>query len=417
VVDEVEDPVHIPQAKGHMKILQLCLKPPLPARDGGCIAMNNISQGLMQAGHKLKILTIFTQKHDFTPELLPQEYLDRTGIEGVYIDTRINFVDAFSAILTSDSYNISRFFSTDFDLRLIKLLKREAFDVIHLESLFMSPYIGTIKRYSSAPLVLRAHNLEYVIWEKIALGTTNPFKRMYLKYLANKLRNYEIGALNQVSGIAAISEEDRNRFLNAGVKKKIKTIPFGVEMNRYQPAPIDDSEFALFHLGAMDWGPNLEGISWFLKSIWPKVHEAFPTLKLHLAGRNMPKEIMGRTYPNVVIDGDVQDAMAYMNSKKIMVVPLLSAGGVRIKIIEGLALGRVVISTTLGAEGLDCTPDEHILLADRAEDWIHHIQQLMDHPERLNQLSAAGRKHAESHFDQQQVTTELISFYKELRKE
>ncbi|MFM7311498.1 MAG: glycosyltransferase, partial [Flavobacteriales bacterium] len=329
--------------------------------------MNNVSQGLLQAGHKVKILTIFTQKHDFTPELLPEDYVEKTGIEGVYIDTRINAVDAFSAFLTSDSYNISRFFSTDFDIRLTKWLKREAFDIIHLESLFMAPYIGTIKRYSSAPIVLRTHNLEYVIWEKIALGTSNPLKRMYLKYLASKLRNYEVGALNQVSGIAAISEEDRHRFLNVGVKKKIKTIPFGVEMNRYRPGSIDDAEFALFHLGAMDWGPNLEGISWFLNSIWPRIHGAFPQLKLHLAGRNMPKEIMGKKYPQVIIDGDIQDAMSYMNSKKIMVVPLLSAGGVRIKIIEGLALGRVVISTTLGSEGLDCEDGQQILLADRAE--------------------------------------------------
>ncbi|MFM7731016.1 MAG: glycosyltransferase [Flavobacteriales bacterium] len=379
--------------------------------------MNNVSQGLLQAGHKVKILTIFTQKHDFTPELLPEDYVEKTGIEGVYIDTRINAVDAFSAFLTSDSYNISRFFSTDFDIRLTKWLKREAFDIIHLESLFMAPYIGTIKRYSSAPIVLRTHNLEYVIWEKIALGTSNPLKRMYLKYLASKLRNYEVGALNQVSGIAAISEEDRHRFLNVGVKKKIKTIPFGVEMNRYRPGSIDDAEFALFHLGAMDWGPNLEGISWFLNSIWPRIHVAFPQLKLHLAGRNMPKEIMGKKYPQVIIDGDIQDAMSYMNSKKIMVVPLLSAGGVRIKIIEGLALGRVVISTTLGAEGLDCEDGQQILLADRAEDWIRHIQSLMDHPEKIQEISASGRKHAETHFDQQQVTSELVSFYKELRKE
>ena len=106
-----------------MKILQLCLKPPLPSKDGGCIAMHNITQGLLEAGHKVKILTIFTFKHDLDVDAMPTDYIDQTGIEGVFIDTRLNVVDAFSSILTSDSYNISRFFSTDFDIRLAKLLR------------------------------------------------------------------------------------------------------------------------------------------------------------------------------------------------------------------------------------------------------------------------------------------------------
>ena len=100
-----------------MKVLQLCLKPPLPAKDGGCIAMNNITMGLLEAGHSVKILTIFTQKHDFVPEELPVEYLDKTEIEGVYIDTHVNIVDAFANYITSDSYNIARFFSADFHFR------------------------------------------------------------------------------------------------------------------------------------------------------------------------------------------------------------------------------------------------------------------------------------------------------------
>jgi len=110
-----------------MKILQLCLKPPIPAlclkppipaKDGGCIAMNNITQGLLAAGHSVKILTIYTQKHDFLLDELPEDYIEKTQIEGVYIDTALNVVDAFSNFMTADSYNISRFFSTDYDIKL-----------------------------------------------------------------------------------------------------------------------------------------------------------------------------------------------------------------------------------------------------------------------------------------------------------
>ncbi len=399
-----------------MKILQLCLKPPLPARDGGCIAMNNITQGLLAAGHKVKILTIFTQKHDFLPDQIPQEYLEQTGIEGVYIDTRLNAVDAFSNFMTSDSYNISRFFSTDYDIKLTKILKKEHFDVIHLESLFMTPYVGTIRRYSKTPIVLRSHNLEFVIWEKIARGTRNVLKRTYLNYLTKKLRHYELSMLDEVSGIAAISEEDKRRILALGIQKKIRTIPFGINLSEYPSTQSEPPEFALFHLGAMDWGPNLEGILWFLNHIWPMIHEKYPDLKMYLAGRNMSEDILKTDHPNVMMVGEVEDAKKFMQSKAIMVVPLLSAGGIRVKIIEGLALGKVVISTTLGAEGLDCTDRKNIMLADRPDEWIMALDELFGHPEVMQKLHDEGRKHAEQHFDNVEITSNLVNFYKELRK-
>lgn len=399
-----------------MKILQLCLKPPLPARDGGCIAMNNITQGLLQAGHKVKVLTIFTHKHDLNPELMSAEYIEQTDVEGVFIDTRVNAVDAFSSFMTSDSYNISRFFSTDFDIRLAKLLRKEEFDVIHLESLFMTPYVPTLKRLSAAPIVLRSHNLEYVIWEKITSGTKNFFRRMYLNYLTRKLRQYELSVLNEVSGIAAISEEDKNRMLALGVKKRLRTIPFGIDLH-YYPLPMPDTdELALFHLGAMDWGPNLEGILWFLKAIWPAIHQRYPKLKFYLAGRNMSDEIAKMNLPNVVVVGEVPDAIAFMQSKAIMIVPLLSAGGVRVKIIEGLALGRSVISTSLGAEGLGCQHQKHLYIADRKEDWLEALDVLLNDAEARKRLTVEGRKHVSYNFDLAAVTTQLVSFYKEIRK-
>lgn len=399
-----------------MKILQLCLKPPLPARDGGCIAMNNITQGLIAAGHRVKVLTIFTHKHDLNPELMSPAYLEQTGIEGVFIDTKLNAIDAYSSFMTSDSYNISRFFSTDFDIRLSKLLRKEDFDIIHLESLFMTPYVGTIRRLCTTPIVLRSHNIEYVIWEKIAAGTRNPIRRMYLKYLTKKLKKYELSMLNEVSGIAAISDEDRSRMLALGMKKPIRTVPFGIDLNSY---PFDEqatSELALFHLGAMDWGPNLEGILWFLNSIWPSIHAKHPNLKMYLAGRNMSDEILRINQPNVIVVGEVEHAITFMRSKAIMVVPLLSAGGIRVKIIEGLALGRAVISTTLGAEGLDCRDGEHLLLADRPEEWVAAVDRLVENPGEIRRLGLSGRKHALAHFELNAITAQLISFYKELRR-
>jgi glycosyltransferase involved in cell wall biosynthesis len=160
----------------------------------------------------------------------------------------------------------------------------------------------------------------------------------------------------------------------------------------------------------------LEGILWFLRSIWPAVHERFPQLKFYLAGRNMSAEIADLNLPNVVVVGEVNDAVAFMKSKAIMIVPLLSAGGIRVKIIEGLAVGRAVISTSLVAEGLSCVHGKHLMLADRKEDWIEALDALLGSAAMRNELAEQGRRHVAEHFDLAAVTNQLVNFYREIRK-
>ena len=137
-----------------MRILQLCNKPPYPPIDGGTKAMHYITRGLLEAGHQVKVLCISTDKHPLKVAAIPEEYRARTGIEGVFVDTSLNVVDAFTDLVTADNYNISRFFSPDMDIRLIQLLSQQEFDIVQLESLFVTPYIPTLRRYSKAPIVL-----------------------------------------------------------------------------------------------------------------------------------------------------------------------------------------------------------------------------------------------------------------------
>jgi hypothetical protein len=131
-----------------MKVLQLCHKPPKPSIDGGCLAMDALTKGLLDQGHEVKILSIHTHKHPFLKDKLDKDYLKTTSFESIFVDTRVNIVDAFSNLVTQDSYNISRFFSPDFDIRLKNLLQHEQFDIIQFESLFMTPYLSTAERYS-----------------------------------------------------------------------------------------------------------------------------------------------------------------------------------------------------------------------------------------------------------------------------
>lgn len=376
--------------------------------------MNNITTGLIQCGHEVQVLTIHTQKHPWKPECFPKGYAKKTNIKGVFVDTRVNMVDAFSNLITSDSYNISRFFSTDFDKLLSKTLQESDFDVVHLESLFMTPYLQTIRRNSESKIVLRSHNLEYMIWERIASGTSNAPKKWYLRHLARLLKKYELGIFPQIDGIAAITNMDKKKYLDLGCKKPMVTIPFGIDLSKY-PTPKEEYEFpGLFHLGSMDWMPNLEGVRWLIKEVWSIVLSANPDAKLFLAGRKMPEEF-NNLQSTIQNDGEVADAMDYMASKGIMLVPLLSGGGMRVKIIEGMALGKTIISTKIGAEGIDYEDGKDLIIADTPGQFAAAIARLSRDPDYARTLGANARKLAETRYDNSNITQQLIQFYESLQ--
>ena len=141
-----------------MNILQICSKPPFPPKDGGALAMNILTQGLLNAGHHVKVLTVNTSKHFVDLHTVDTAYKQKTNYEAVFIDTRIKPLKALLSLFSPRSYNIERFFSVEFEQTLIRILKEETFDIVHLETLYVSPYVDTIRKYSSAKIVLRSQN-------------------------------------------------------------------------------------------------------------------------------------------------------------------------------------------------------------------------------------------------------------------
>jgi len=396
-----------------MKVLQLCNKPPQPIIDGGCIAINNIANGLLSEGITLKVLTIATQKHPFLVEKITPDFVKNTNIEGVFVDTRINIIDAFSALVTSDSYNVSRFFSPDFNKRLIELLREETYDIVHLESLFMTPYIHTIRQYSKAKIVLRSHNLEHLIWERLATSTGNTAKRLYLKHLSAKLKKYEYKTINEVDGIAAISFEDTSRYELLKCAVPLITIPFGINLKNYPYTPLDITQpIRVFHIGSMDWEPNKEAISWLLDDIWPLVNQA--NVKLHLAGRNMPGYITNQASESLIVHGEVSNAIDFMRQHQVMIAPLLSGSGMRVKIIEAMGMGKTVITTKIGAEGISYTHNENIIIADTAEEMALALRTLINQPSEVDRIGRNARKLITDQYDNSEIIKNLISFYNTL---
>jgi hypothetical protein len=189
-----------------MKILQICSKIPFPPKDGGSIAMNILTHGLINAGNTVHVLAVNTPKHFIKDDDIDPVYRKKTSYRSVFIDTSIKPVDAILNLFSSESYNIIRFYSKDFEKVLIESLQSEAYDVIQLETLWVTPYVDVIRKYSKAKIVLRSQNVEYMIWERLAADAANPLKKMYLKLLAGRLKKYELSLLNKYDAIATITE-------------------------------------------------------------------------------------------------------------------------------------------------------------------------------------------------------------------
>lgn len=393
-----------------MRILQLCNKPPLPLLDGGCIAMHNLSMGLMDARIELKILTVATNKHPFIPEAYSEDYLKKTKIESVFINTDVSILGAMSSLLSSNSYNISRFYSKYFQEKLITILEKDQYDIVQLEGLYMTPYIKAIRENSTAQIALRAHNVEHLIWEQLARGTNNWIKKLYLKFLAKKIKSYEIKLINKVDCILPITDVDAHLFKKLGSKTLHSTIPFGINLDDYTWNPLTlNSPLKLFHLGALNWQPNKEGVEFFVNKIWPNL--SMLPVQFNLAGRNIPASFRANESVNFNVYGEVQNAITFMAAHDIMVVPLKSGSGMRIKIIEAMALGKIVISTTIGAEGINFTNGTNILIADTDNQFINQVKFCIDNPDLAKRIGVNARKLVEQDFSNRKIIEKLVSFY------
>ena len=394
-----------------MKILQVCSKIPFPPKDGGSIAMNILTHGLINAGNTVHVLAVNTPKHFIKDDDIDPVYRKLTSYRSVFIDTSIKPVDAILNLFSSESYNIIRFYSKDFEKVLIERLQSEAYDVIQLETLWVTPYVDVIRKYSKAKIILRSQNVEYMIWERLAEDAANPLKKIYLKLLAGRLKKYELSLLNKYDAIATITELDTVVFKKMGCTIPVVHVPFGIDLEKYK---MDDSALekpSVFHIGAMDWRPNADGINWFLKNVWVDVVAKNPNVKLYLAGRNMPEWLLNLKMENVVIEGEVPDSHAFINSRSVMIVPLTSGGGMRVKIIEGMAFGKTIISTAVGAEGIEYENGVNLLIANTEREFVDAINTCLNNTAFSDSLGKNARTLVESKYDNQIICTKLSAFY------
>lgn len=397
-----------------MKILQLTNKIPYPPKDGGAIATLNISTGLSKLGHEVTLLGMNTRKHYSSLKDLPAELSNTITFHDVEIDTALSVFAAGTNLLFSRlPYNAVRFFRKEYSRALTDLLSKHEFDVIQLEGLYMAWYIPLIRRYSGALISLRAHNIEHEIWERTAAQEKSWFKRWYLRVLARRIKNFKMQVLNSYDVLIPITERDSAHFSVTGNTTPVHVVPAGFDMDEMQPEPHRMQFPDTFFIGTLDWFPNQEGLVWFLENVWDKLLTSFPDLVFHVAGRNAPPWIQQllQSKRNVIYHGEIEDARAYIHEHAIMIVPLFSGSGMRVKIIEGMALGKTIVTTSIGAEGIPVEPGTNIIIEDEAEAFADQVVNLVKNRTLFDQMGQNAARFVRERFDNRNISAGLADFY------
>ena len=389
-----------------MKLLQICNKVPWPLNDGGNIAIHSHTQTFIDAGHQVFLYCLNAAKHKINKEEALAAYNNATVVIED-IDTSIKPVAALNALINNTSYNVSRFYSKAFESKLAQLLKKENIDVVQFEGTFTGPYVNIVKENSNALVSVRMHNAEFEIWSRLASNTRLPLKRWYLQKLSTQLKTYEAALLNKVDTVVTLSPFDLEKFKTLSNHPTYYNLPAAVDLDRWQYKPTAQID-NWYHLGNMEWHANKEAVNWLVKDIHPLISQ-ISGFKLHLAGRNIKPE--DYQLPLIKTYQEVSDAVDFVSSKDVCIVPLKSGSGIRIKILEAMAAGKLVISTTVGAQGIEYENGKHLLIADTPKEYYNLFKRLKNGEIDFKSIVKNARALIEDNYSKASLSAQLLAFY------
>lgn len=397
-----------------MKILQLCNKPPYPPNDGGSLAMFNLSQAFRNLGHEVTVLTMTTDKHRLTHDQLWQ-FNQLMPVHAVYMNTHITgWGLARNLLFSRIPFTASRFISDSYSYELIRLLQTQSFDIIQLEGVYLMPYAKVIRAHTKAKIVLRSHNIEHEIWKRIASQETAFFKKIYFGILAERIRLFEIRLLNTYDLLVPITERDLNKYNDLGNKKPANVSHAGINVSENDPVIQTQREFSLYFLGSLDWIPNQEGIIWFITKVFPILLRKHPYLKFHIAGRNAPVSLLRKfNQPGIIYHGEVPDSRQFGSEHSVLVAPCFAGGGMRVKIIEAMSLGKAVITTSTGAEGISVAHNRNILIANTKTEFAGCIEAMLKYPHVGRQIGKNALVFVNKNYNILNIAQSLADFYQQ----
>ncbi len=376
-----------------MRLLTVSSKFPYPAKDGGALAIKAFLENLAAIGHNIDFVAVETPKHP--AKEIPA--IKNINFHTVFVDTTINAKDALlNFLFSSEPYIAVRFYSDGLKKKIKELITANAYDIVFLEGLYTAYLTGFIKELCNCPVIVRAHNVEHRIWQR-KLKNEKGLKKFYLSSMTSRLKRFEIQHLSGADFLLPITSEDDKVFKEFGINVPSYVMPFGIDAVVEEP-PLPDNTSMAF-IGSLDWMPNVEGLIWFVKNVWPQIYEKYGA-KFYIAGRNASADFVAKmkNVPGVEVVGEVDDARKFILSHGIMLVPLLSGSGMRVKIIEAMSLKRAIVTTNVGIEGIDAEAGKHFLSANSVEEWIDAVDLLLSNPHKVQEIAINAYALVKNHY-------------------
>jgi sugar transferase (PEP-CTERM/EpsH1 system associated) len=390
-----------------MKLLWVKAGGLLPPDMGGKIRSYNILKQLARK-HEITLFTFYSAHPD-------DQHLRGNGIFANIVPVPLplparrslgEYIRAARLMAAGRPVTIDKFIYPEVRRRYAELLASSTFDVIVCD--FLVP--GSLMRWKTPPpTILFTHNVEAQIWERHCKIAPNPLMKIASWLEARALAGAERRYVELADHVLAVSENDRAFFLQYVDPSRVSVIPTGVDTEYFQPSPEPEQPDTTVFTGSMDWMPNEDGVIYFVEKILPLIHRDIPNAAFWAVGRRPPRRVQALASGNVIVTGAVDDIRPYLGKAAVCVVPLRSGSGTRIKIFEAMAMGKAVVSTTMGAEGLPVRHGENIVLADDPADFARQVVQLLRDQQRRAQLGRAARQLVEenygwpsvaAHFDQ-----------------
>jgi glycosyltransferase involved in cell wall biosynthesis len=296
----------------------------------------------------------------------------------------------FANLVSRYPYSVAKHHTRRFRRRLKDLLGEEHFDLVHCE---WAPYARFLSAVGRVPTIVMAHNIESQIWSRRAHQSSTWVERAFFSLQARKMESFERHALSRAGHVAAVTPLDAEQLAAWGVHH-LSLVENGVDLGQFVPGEEAPQPGHILFCGSLDWYPNLDALDYLLEKIMPPLIQRLPGVKLRIVGKGPPsglqKRLAGRA--SVEFVGEVPDVRPYLAQTSLVVVPLRIGGGSRIKILEALAMGKAVVSTSIGAEGLAVSDGVHLLLADTPGDFASRTANLLTSPQECRRLGENGRR-------------------------
>ena len=298
--------------------------------------------------------------------------------------------------------------------QLRALIARERFDVIQVEETLLAPYVTAVPRAPDTKAVMTFHNVHFVQEQRIADIERSGPHRLWRGLNARMMRRYEPAIARQFDRNITVSQADRALLLGEAPELAVDVLPNGVDAQALRPLPPPTGKPAIVFVGTLNYLPCTDAVLWLARAILPILRRRFPDLELWIVGKSPPPDVQALAGEGVFVTGHVPDVTPYYQRAAVAVVPLQAGGGSRLKILEAMALGRPVVSTTVGAEGIEVTSGRDILLADEAGAFAEAVARLLTEDRLWDAVAQAARRFVEAHHDWDQIAAKQLAIYDQL---